>query len=95
MTMKLTEDMTEALTHYTGPVRHCRPGAARADKLPLPKRSDDANACGWAMPPPDLKAKRRARRRARAERQRIEANNRAVRKAMPKPTRQAEWKQRP
>jgi hypothetical protein len=77
--MKLTNDMIETLARYSGPVTHCRPGVARADRVPRPKPTEvDRSAAGWATPPPDLKAKRRARRRAQAERQRIEARNAKV-----------------
>jgi hypothetical protein len=79
--MKTTDDMTDALARYAGAVTVCRSGRARADRVPLPQPTgDDSSAAGWQRPPPDLKAKRRARRMARAERNRIREHNRAVRR---------------
>jgi hypothetical protein len=74
--------MTKAVAAYSGPIKRCRPGKARA--ADLPKKADRPqqwlNTHRKDAPLRDKKAERRKRRMARAERERIEQRNTAVRK---------------
>ena len=80
--IKIDSEMLEALAAYSGPVRRCRPGKARA--ADLPKKDDRAqqwlNTHHTDVPLRDGKAERRKRRMKRAERARIEKRNASVRK---------------
>ena len=79
---KIDIEMTKAVAAYSGPLKRCRPGKARA--ADLPKKDDRAqrwlNTHRNDAPSRDEKAERRKRRMARAERERIEQRNTAVRK---------------
>jgi hypothetical protein len=79
---KIEIEMMRALAAYSGPVKRCRPGKARG--ADLPKKDDHAqqwlNGHRGKVPLRDKKAERRKRRMERAERERIEQRNAAVRK---------------
>ena len=79
---KIEIEMMKAVAAYSGPVKRCRPGKARAADLPM--KDDRAqqwlNAHRGEVPLRDEKAGRRQRRMARAERDRIAKRNASVRK---------------
>lgn len=75
------EQTRKAIAAYSGPVRRCRPGAARATAV---KTVDEAEM--WLsqhcddVPVKDAKAERRRMKMARAQRQRIAERNALIRK---------------
>ena len=79
---KIEIEMMKAIAAYSGPVKRCRPGKARA--ADPPKKHDRAqqwlNGHGGNLPLRDKTAERRKLRVERAERERIEQRNTAVRK---------------
>jgi hypothetical protein len=79
---KIDIEMMKAVAAYSGPVRRCRPGKARGEDLP--KKEDPAgrwlNGHRGDVPLRDVKAERRRRRMARAERDRVAKRNALVRK---------------
>jgi hypothetical protein len=79
---KIEIEMMRALAAYSGPVKRCRPGKARA--ADLPKKDDRAqqwlNAHRRDAPIRDDKARRRKLRMERAEQERIMKRNALVKK---------------
>jgi hypothetical protein len=79
---KIEIEMMRALAAYSGPVKRCRPGKARA--ADLPKKDDRAqqwlNAHRRDAPIPDDKARRRKLRMEWAERDRTTRRNALVKK---------------
>jgi hypothetical protein len=84
---KIGIEMIKALADYSGPVKRCQPGKARG--ADLPNKDDRAqrwlNAHRHDAPIRDDKAQRRKLRMKRAERERIEQRNIAVRKRKGQP----------
>ncbi len=84
MNQKISDDTRQAVTAYTGPVRQCRPGRARAPASSPPPASNKAvawlNAHRGERPIKDAKAERSRMRRVRAQREWIDKRNAALKR---------------